>query len=342
MEIQIGNPNTLVTDIGSIGGAVNSVNGKVGDVVLDYEDVGALSEDTELFSGDYNDLTNKPTIPTKTSDLTNDSGFIDNTYHDATKQDVISDLSTIRSGAALGATALQEHQSLATYRTAADQDIIDSGKQATISDLETIRAGAALGATAIQEHQSLAAYRTSAAQDIIDATKQDIINDLSTIRSGASAGATAVQPSAISDMATKTWTQAQGYLTQHQSLAAYRTSANQDIIDNGKQATLVSGTNIKTINNLSLLGSGNINIQNTIDNLFWCTYGSTTCFDILSALNSNKLPVCKYEDRLYVLSYYDSYKCQFNCIVEENNPLLPLISTIKYYQLTSYSSWQPN
>lgn len=31
------------------------------------------------FSGDYNDLTNKPTIPTvptKTSDLTNDSGFI--------------------------------------------------------------------------------------------------------------------------------------------------------------------------------------------------------------------------------------------------------------------------
>lgn len=28
------------------------------------------------FSGDYNDLTNKPTIPTKTSDLTNDSGFL--------------------------------------------------------------------------------------------------------------------------------------------------------------------------------------------------------------------------------------------------------------------------
>lgn len=28
------------------------------------------------FSGDYNDLTNKPTIPTKVSDLSNDSGFI--------------------------------------------------------------------------------------------------------------------------------------------------------------------------------------------------------------------------------------------------------------------------
>ena len=30
------------------------------------------------FSGDYNDLSNKPTIPTKTSDLTNDSGFLTN------------------------------------------------------------------------------------------------------------------------------------------------------------------------------------------------------------------------------------------------------------------------
>lgn len=31
---------------------------------------------TSSFSGDYGDLTNKPTIPTKTSDLTNDSGFL--------------------------------------------------------------------------------------------------------------------------------------------------------------------------------------------------------------------------------------------------------------------------
>ena len=33
--------------------------------------------DKSNFSGSYNDLTNKPFIPTKTSDLTNDSGFID-------------------------------------------------------------------------------------------------------------------------------------------------------------------------------------------------------------------------------------------------------------------------
>ena len=32
--------------------------------------------DLNLFSGDYDDLTNKPTIPTKVSDLTNDAGYI--------------------------------------------------------------------------------------------------------------------------------------------------------------------------------------------------------------------------------------------------------------------------
>ena len=35
---------------------------------------------TVATSGSYNDLTNTPTIPTKTSELTNDSGFVTNTY----------------------------------------------------------------------------------------------------------------------------------------------------------------------------------------------------------------------------------------------------------------------
>lgn len=87
---------------------VQSVNGKTGAVVLDAEDVGALSATTEIptalseltadathrtvtdtqisawngksnFSGSYNDLTNKPTIPTvptNVSAFTNDAGYI--------------------------------------------------------------------------------------------------------------------------------------------------------------------------------------------------------------------------------------------------------------------------
>lgn len=59
------------------------------------------------------------------------------------------------------------------------------------------------------------------------AGKQATISDLATIRSGASAGATAVQPAALST----------------------------------KQDALVSGTNIKTINGASVLGSGNMTID---------------------------------------------------------------------------------
>ena len=51
-----------VNQSGGGGGAVDSVNGKTGAVVLDAEDVGALPDST--------------VIPTKTSDLTNDSGFV--------------------------------------------------------------------------------------------------------------------------------------------------------------------------------------------------------------------------------------------------------------------------
>lgn len=39
-------------------------------------DTSVIATKSELFSKSYQDLTNKPTIPTKTSQLTNDSGFI--------------------------------------------------------------------------------------------------------------------------------------------------------------------------------------------------------------------------------------------------------------------------
>lgn len=60
---------------------------------------------TVATSGSYNDLTNKPTIPTKTSDLTNDSGFIDSSYHDNTKQDTLvsgTNIKTINNESILG------------------------------------------------------------------------------------------------------------------------------------------------------------------------------------------------------------------------------------------------
>ena len=48
------------------------------DDLTDKPDLSIYELAADAFSGNYNDLTNKPTIPTKTSDLTNDSGFITN------------------------------------------------------------------------------------------------------------------------------------------------------------------------------------------------------------------------------------------------------------------------
>ena len=48
-------------------------------------------------------------IPTNNNQLINGAGYITDAYHDNTKQDVITDLATIRSGASKGATALQSY-----------------------------------------------------------------------------------------------------------------------------------------------------------------------------------------------------------------------------------------
>lgn len=47
------------------------------------EDISAWNNKSN-FSGDYNDLSNKPTIPSKTSNLTNDSGFINKSVNNLT------------------------------------------------------------------------------------------------------------------------------------------------------------------------------------------------------------------------------------------------------------------
>ena len=128
----------------------------------------------------------------------------------ATKQDTISDLDTIRSGAALGATALQSVPS--GYAT--EQWVNEQGF--------------------LKEHQDISNLATK--EEL--STKQDVITDLDTIRSGAELAATALQ-SVPDTYALK--------------------SEIPDI--STKQDTLVSGTNIKTVNGISLLGEGNITIS---------------------------------------------------------------------------------
>ena len=77
----------------------------------------------------------------------------------------------------------------------------------------------------------------------------------------------------------------------------------------GVQETLVSGTNIKTINNTSLLGSGNINIQGGGGSAFVAEYGVTTYADVKDAYDEDAIILCTVDDSgntaICQLAYYD-------------------------------------
>ena len=160
------------------------------------------------------------------------------------KQDTISDLDTIRSNAAKGATALQSYTetdpvySADKPSLALKSEIPDiSGKQDKISDLDDIREGAELGKTSLQEHQDISGLATK--KEV--ATKQDKISDLESIREGAALGKTALQSYIESDPI---------YTADKPSLAL-----KSEL--NGKQDKLTAGDNITIVDNvISSTGGG--------------------------------------------------------------------------------------
>ena len=145
----------------------------------------------------------------------------------ATKQDIISDLSAIRSGAQAGSTSVQP-AALNDYATTSALTSGLSAKQDVIDDLSTIRSGAALGSTAVQA-AALDDYATTSALTSGLATKQDTIADLSAIRSGAQAGSSAVQPAALNDYATT-------------SALTSGLATKQDTLTAGSNITISNGT----------------------------------------------------------------------------------------------------
>lgn len=168
---------------------------------------------TSNFDGDYNGLTNKPTLGTLASKDTVDYNTEVTNKPDLTiyatnealnnglaaKQDTITDLETIRSGAEKGSTAVQPG-ALATVATSGNYN--DLNDKPVIPVVPTKVSAFENDAGYLTEHQSLADYAKTSYVDTELAKKQDVIEDLATIRSGANAGATAVQPSSLSTVAT--------------------------------------------------------------------------------------------------------------------------------------------
>ena len=210
----------LKAPIKQVGGKVDSVNGMTGDVVLD--------------------------IPSKTSDLVNDSGFLTQipdeyitetefdakgylTEHqslaDYAKKSEIPDVSGFLTSipdeyvteAELDAKGyLTEHQSLAEY--AKKSDIPDVSDYVTDTELNT-----AISSAEERVDFKLGSYALKTEVPSVEglASTQYVDNKVSEI----------VVPS-LEGYATEQWVEGKGYLTQHQSLADYSTTTQvQSMID---------------------------------------------------------------------------------------------------------------
>ena len=104
------------------------------------------------------------------------------------------------------------------------------------------------------------------------------------------------------------------------------------------QEPLVSGTNIKTVNNTSLLGSGNIDTSE----IFVATYGTTTFNEIKTAITNGKIVLAKVFNLYYSLTlnsstvYAFSYFLSDSCyIVEVTNGNLWSNGSYTYQQTST-------
>ena len=157
----------------------------------------------------------------------------------ATKQDVISDLATIRSGAAAGATAVQPAD-LAPYATTSDVNTALAGKQDVISDLSDIRAGAALGDTAVQPTDLATVATTGDYDDLTDKPDLSIYAESAELATVATTGSyadltnTPSIPTATSDL-----TNDSGFITSAEAPVQDVTVNGTSVLSNGVAAVTV-------------------------------------------------------------------------------------------------------
>ena len=129
----------------TLGKSFASISGIVSNRGTQTMSAGSGSGSGSGFSGSYNDLTDKPTIPDAVTEATVSGwGFTKNTgtYSKPTGGIPKTDLAnTVQASLGKADTALQEHQSLAAYRTAFAQDVIDSDLGDRISAIESKESG---------------------------------------------------------------------------------------------------------------------------------------------------------------------------------------------------------
>ena len=179
--------NKNITDLAKLENETNLLKADVtnlnNETNLLKADVTNLNNETNLLKADVSNLNNeinlkadKTEIPTKTSDLTNDSNYITSSYHDATKQDVLvsgTNIKTINNQNLLGSGNIEVEASAVwgsiTGELHNQQDLHNALQaKADFTDLPT----------KTSELTNDSGYITSGYHDV---TKQDVINNLDII-----------------------------------------------------------------------------------------------------------------------------------------------------------------
>lgn len=360
MDIQIGTPNTINIEMATLGGGVTDVKQNGTSVVSNH--VASV------------------TVPTKTSDLTNDSGFIDNTYHDSTKQDTLvsgTNIKTINNTSILGSGNL-DIDSSQIFELTSDSESLDlvkviysnenpllnngcfiyvhfnkmnknpnqikfsytppAGQHCDMEGEHVVVRGdrreglatyhqsyglfmasnglwlSVLPSMASDHNSGLCPCLTDEVGNVQTATKYYVDSVSETNLNSAKGYAKNYTNSQIdiveAQIPTKTsdLTNDSNFITPS-ALNSYRTSAAQDIIDATKQDTLVSGTNIKTINNNSIVGSGNLTLD--LGNVYYVHYGnSSEAMGVRQALQDGKLVVLiDINGETLALQMYNNLNC---------------------------------
>ena len=279
-------------------------------IILNYKNLSVTSVSDSTITGF---IDNGTTLTNYTITKDNVSTTITN-IDPTSKQDVIPDLSTIRQGATLGATALQEvktinNQSIVgsgniTIATGennvqSDWNVTNTSSDAYIKNKPTIPSAVtestvsgwgftknAGTVTKVQINGYDKSPNNSGIVDlgmgILDKVKMNGTEytggststvDLGTVITELKLNSAALAPTSgsisIPNASTSTYgaTKLSSATNSTSTSLAATPKAVKDAYDlaNGKQDKLTSGTNIKTINNTSLLGSGNISITHPDD-----------------------------------------------------------------------------
>lgn len=289
--VVIENSSNLVTS----GAVYDAIQEGSGSETVVWDDITNKPDfKTVATSGSYSDLTNKPIIPTKTSQLTNDSSFV-NDYQLSGKQDKLTsgtNIKTINNQSILGSGNIDIQgggsESVAWGDIAGKPDFKAVATSGSYDDLTNKPAIPTKTSDLTNDSGFVNDYQLSGKQDkLVSGTNIKTINNESILGSGNIATAS---QSELTNLATTVGNQASAIAALNTTV--FKNGDNQfDVVNGridgvssvldsaltdienvetavaGKQNTLVSGTNIKTVNGNSLLGSGNIEIggSGTID-----------------------------------------------------------------------------